>query len=102
MMKLKPLKKKRTRLKKTLKRILLQWSETKPKPIDYSKCRRQFLHVPVEKIRKTFAATTQNAASIVYGPKANQTLKSPNPALNIRQRKEAVATVGRRRMMWLK
>jgi len=28
----------------------------------------------------------------VCGPKANQTLKSPNPALNIRRRKEAVAT----------
>jgi len=66
--------------------------ETKPKPIDYSKCRRQFLHVPIKKIKRTFAATTQNAASIVYGPKANQTLKSPNPALNIRRRKEAVAT----------
>jgi len=48
--------------------------------------------VPVKKIRKTFAAVTQNAASVVHGPKANQTLKSPNPALNIRQRKEAVAT----------
>jgi len=36
--------------------------------------------------------STQNAASIVHGPKANQTLKSPNPALNICRRKEAVAT----------
>jgi len=35
---------------------------------------------------------TQNAASIVHGPNANQTLKSPNPALNICRRKEAVAT----------
>jgi len=66
--------------------------ETKPKPVDYSKCQRQFLHVPVEKIKRAFAATTQNAASIVHGPNVNQTLKSPNPALNIRQRKEAVAT----------
>jgi len=66
--------------------------ETEPKPVDYSKYRRQFLHVPVEKINETFAAATQNAASVVCGPKANQTLKSPNPALNIRQRKEAVAT----------
>jgi len=48
--------------------------------------------VPVEKIKKTFEATTQNAAAIVHGPKANQTLKSPNPLLNIRRRKEAVAT----------
>jgi len=38
--------------------------ETKPKPIDYSKHRRQFPHVPIEKIRKTFTAMTQNAASI--------------------------------------
>jgi len=66
--------------------------ETKPKPVDCSKCRRQFLHVPVEKIKRTFAAMTQNAVSVVYGPKANQTLKSPNPALNICRRKEAVAT----------
>jgi len=57
--------------------------ETKPKPIDCSKCQRQFLRVPVEKIRKTIAAATQNAASVVCGPNANQTLKSPNPALNI-------------------
>ena len=67
-------------------------AETNPKPIDYSKCRRQFLHVPIKKIRKTFTAKTQNAASIAHGPKANQTLKSPNPALNIRRRKEAAAT----------
>jgi len=65
--------------------------ETKPKPVDCSKHWRQFLHAPVEKIKRTFAATTQNAASVAHGPKANQTLKSPNPALNIR-RKEAVAT----------
>jgi len=131
--------------------------ETKTKPIDYSKYRRQFLHVPVEKIKRTsitaellagaralsladrhhfelnlsdlldksmqykrnwllnviaarqrferqqanfegnqtpsiansklikwtFEATTQNAATVVHGPKANQTFKSPNPALNI-------------------
>jgi len=48
--------------------------------------------VPVEKIKRTFAARTQNAATVVYGPKENQTLESPNPALNIRRRKEAVAT----------
>jgi len=48
--------------------------------------------VPVEKIRKTFAPTTQNAASVVDGHKANQTLKSPNPVLNIHRRNEEVAT----------
>jgi len=67
-------------------------AETKSKPIDCSKCWRRFLHVPVKKIKRTFAATPQNAASVVCGPKANQTLKSPNPALDIRRRKEAVAT----------
>jgi len=46
--------------------------------------------VPVKNIKRTCAATAQNAASVAYGPKANQTLKSPNPALNIRRRKEAV------------
>ena len=66
--------------------------ETKSKPIDYSKYRRNFLHVSPEKIRRTFAATTQNAATVVHGPKADQTLKSPNPALNIPRRHEGVAT----------
>ena len=47
--------------------------------------------MPVEKIKRTFTAANQNAASVAHGPKANQTLKSPNPALNIRRRKEAVA-----------
>ena len=56
--------------------------ETKPRPIDYSKYRAQFLHVPIEKIRRTFQATTQNAAQVVSGTKIQQTLKSPNPALN--------------------
>jgi len=46
----------------------------------------------VEKIKRTFKATTQNAATVVHGPKANQTFKSPNPALNICRRKEPVAT----------
>ena len=66
--------------------------ETKSKPIDCSKHRRHFLHVPVEKIRKTFAAATQNAASGVQGPKANQTFKSLNPALNVHRRNVEVAT----------
>jgi len=66
--------------------------ETKPKPIDHSKCRRQFPHAPVEKTKRTFKAAAQDAATVVHGPKANQTFKSPNPALNIHQRKEPVAT----------
>jgi len=66
--------------------------ETKPKPVDHSKHRGQFLHVRTEKIKRTFAAATQNAASVVHGPKANQTLKCPNHALNVCRRKEAAAT----------
>ena len=66
--------------------------ETKTKPIDYSIYRPQFLHVSPEKIRRTFEATTQNAAHVVSGVKLQQTLKSPNPALNVRRRHEAVAT----------
>ena len=66
--------------------------ETKSRPIDYSKYRAQFLHVPVEKIRRTFQSTTQNAANVVSGAKIQQTLKSPNPALNVPRRHEAVAT----------
>jgi len=57
-------------------------TETKPKPINYSKHRAQFLHVPIEKIRRTFQATAQNAAHVMSGGKIQQTLKSPNPALN--------------------
>jgi len=67
-------------------------TETKSKPIDYSKCRAQFLHVPIKKIRRTFQATTQNAAHAASGGKIQQTLKSPNPALNVPQRNEPVAT----------
>ena len=66
--------------------------ESKPRPIDYSKYRAQFLHVPVEKIRKTFQSTTQNAVTVMSGAKIQQTFKSPNPALNIPRRHEAVAT----------
>jgi len=92
MMKLKLLKKKRTRLKKTLKQTLLQWRPSQNQLTAPSVEGNSNIDVPVEKIKRTFTATTQNAASIVCGPKANQTLKSPNPALNIRRRKEAVAT----------
>ena len=67
-------------------------TETKSKPIDYSKHRAQFLHVPIEKIRRTFQATTQNAAHVASGGKIQQTLKSPNPALNTPRRNEPVAT----------
>ena len=66
--------------------------ETKSRPIDYSKYRSRFLHVSTEKIRRTFQSTTQNAAHVISGGKIQQTLKSPNPALNVPRRHEAVAT----------
>jgi len=49
---------------KTQKPMLLLWRQSH-KAIDCSKHRRHFSHVPVEKIRKTFAVTTQNAATVV-------------------------------------
>jgi len=67
-------------------------TETKPKPINYSKCRAHFLHAPIEKIRRTFQVTTQNAADVTSGGKIQQTLKSLNPASNAPRRNEAVAT----------
>jgi len=41
---------------------------------------------------RTFQATTQNAAHVISGGKIKQTLKSPNPSLNMPRRNEAVAT----------
>jgi len=67
-------------------------TETKSKPIDYSKHCAQFLHVPIENVRRTFQATTHNAAHVASGGKIQQTLKSPNPALNAPRRNEPVAT----------
>jgi len=67
-------------------------TETESKPIDCSKCRAQFFHVPIKNVRRTFQATTQHAAHVVSGGRIQQTLKSPNPALNVPQRNEPVAT----------
>jgi hypothetical protein len=66
--------------------------ETKEKKENYEQYRPYFLHVPVEKIRKTFKNTTQHATSIVSGPKIHQTIQSPYPAYNVRQRNEPVVT----------
>lgn len=66
--------------------------EVKKKPVDYSKYRPYFLHVPEEKIRKTFENTTQNATNIVSGHNILQTTKSPFPAHNVFRRHEPVAT----------
>jgi len=67
-------------------------AETKPKPINYSEHRAQFLHALIEKIRGTFQATTQNAAHVACRGNIQQTLKSPNPASNMPRRSEAVAS----------
>ena len=66
--------------------------EVKPKPIDYEQYRPFFLHVPVEKVRKTFECTTQNAQNVMSGHVYQQTIKSPFPAHNVWRRNEPVAT----------
>jgi hypothetical protein len=66
--------------------------EVKEKKENYEQYRPYFLHVPVEKIRKTFENTTQHATNIVSGPKIHQTIQSPYPAYNVRRRNEPVAT----------
>ena len=66
--------------------------KVKTKEVNYEKYRPHFLHVPVEKIRKTFENTTQYATSVLAGKNYMQTHKSPFPALNVRRRHEPVAT----------
>jgi hypothetical protein len=66
--------------------------KTKEKKENHEQYRPYFLHVPVEKIRKTFENTTQLDTNIVFGPKIHQTIQSPYPAYNVRQRNEPVAT----------
>ena len=62
------------------------------KPIDYEKYRPFFLHVPKEKVRRTFEATTRYATNVMSGRNILQTLKSPYPANNVWRRNEPVAT----------
>ena len=62
------------------------------KPYDYEKYRPYFLHVPIEKVRKTFERTTQYATNVMSGLKITQTIQSPYPALNVLRRNEPVAT----------
>ena len=66
--------------------------ELKPKPIDYQQYRPYFLHAPIEKIRRTFQATTQFASNVMSGHNLQQTIKSPYPAHNVWRRNEPVAT----------
>jgi len=57
--------------------------EVKPKPIDYERYRPYLLHVPIEKIRRTFQNTTQHATNIMAGHNILQTINSPFPAHNV-------------------
>ena len=66
--------------------------EVKPKPVDYRKYAPFFLHVPVDKIRRTFERTTQNALTVQSGQRIMQSIKSPFPAHNVWRRNEPVAT----------
>ena len=66
--------------------------EVTAKPINYEQYRPFFLHVPVEKIRRTFEGTTQNAQNVMSGHNIMQTIKSPFPAHNVWRRNEPVAT----------
>jgi len=66
--------------------------EVKAKPIDYERYRPYFLHMSVDKIRKTFKNTTQLATNIMAGRHIQQTIKSPFPAHNVWRRNEPVAT----------
>ena len=65
----------------------------KPSSIDYGDYARHFGGVPEEVIRKTFQNTTQlGRLGAIRGLKLWRHLKSPNPALSIFRRNEAVAT----------
>ena len=66
--------------------------DVQTKPPDYKKYRPYFLHVPVEKIRKTFQNTTQFATNIMSGRRIEQTINSPYPAHNVWRRNEPMAT----------
>ena len=66
--------------------------EVKGKKIDFNKYRPYFLHVPVEKIRRTFGSTTQYATNVMSGPHIVQTIQSPFPAHNVHRRNEPVAS----------
>ena len=62
------------------------------KPPNYEQFRPYFLHVPIDKIRKTFQMTTQHAVNVMSGHVITQTLKSPFPAHNVWRRNEPVAS----------
>ena len=66
--------------------------EQKETPVNYEKYRPYFLQVPIEKVRKTFEATTRYATNVVSSGHITQTMRSPFPALNVHRRNEPVAT----------
>ena len=66
--------------------------ETTRNKIDYSQCRPYFLHVDVDKVRKTFQRTTQFATNVMAGHKITQTIQSPFPAHNVWRRNEPAAS----------
>ena len=59
---------------------------------DYDKFRPYFLHVPKEKIKRTFDVTTQHASNVMSGHIITQTAASPFPAHNVRRRNEPVSS----------
>ena len=65
---------------------------SKEQPLNIKKYQPNFLHVPDEKICRTFEATTQGAITINFGTKLQQMMKSPYPAMNVPRRFEPVAT----------
>ena len=66
--------------------------EVTPKRIDYNAMKPYFLHVDVDKIRKTFQRTTQFATNVMSGHRIQQTIQSPYPAHNVWRRNEPVAS----------
>ena len=66
--------------------------ESKPTPIDYERYRPYFLHVPVEKVKRTFENTTRFATNVLGRRHVVQTIKSPYPAHNVWRRNKPVAS----------
>ena len=79
-------------VEETAEKLEVVPKETKAKRFDYNKFRPYFLHIPLDKMRKTFENTTQFATKIISGRVIQKTLKSPFPAHNVRRRNEPVAT----------
>ncbi len=59
---------------------------------DYARLRPYFLLVDVEKVQRTFQASTQFATNVVAGNIIQQSIKSPFPAHNVFRQNEPVAS----------